>query len=310
MSYTLSNIVEWLPNQGWDSRIHIAANGDLVNVFVVTTQRYVILVDTLLNPATAAQLVEHIQPELSQRRLLVINTHADWDHAWGNQLFAGANPIFPAPVIAQANGIAHHRHPQTAAFLARMRSERPDIFGDVTITDPTLTFTDELWIDGGDLTLHLFATPGHTADHIAIFIPEIRTLLAGDAAEIPFPFVYRAGHLPTLRHSLHRMAALLPEVALYCHAPVDAGPQLLRDNLAYYEAIEATCRDAIAHGIEVNRIADEELVDTLHCRFNEVTPSTGAWAEIQPEEYTERHAQQLRLMCAWIQGKEFAISEG
>lgn len=310
MSYTLTNTIEWLPNQGWDSRVHIATNGDLVNVFVVVTQRYVILIDTLLNPATAAKLVEHIQPELSQRQLLVINTHADWDHAWGNQLFTGRTPLFPAPVIAHAKGIAHHRHPQTGAFLARMQNERPDIFRDVVITDPTITFTDELWIDGGDLTLHLFETPGHTADHVAIFIPEIATLLAGDAAEIPFPFVYRAHDLPTLRHSLQRMAALQPEVALYCHAPVEAGPQLLHDNLAYYDAIESACREAITRGVEVNGIADEELADALHCHFHEVTPTTGAWSDVQPEEFSERHAQQLRLMCAWIQNREFAISEG
>ena len=43
-----------------------------------------------------------------------------------------------------------------------------------------------LLIDGGDLTLALLPTPGHTIDHYALYIPEINTLLAADAAELPY----------------------------------------------------------------------------------------------------------------------------
>src|SRR3954465_14657942 len=100
MEETYTNKIEWLATQGWDSRIHIAANGDLVNVFILITERYVILVDTLINPVTARALVEHAQPYLPGRQLLVINSHSDWDHAWGNQVFAGANAPYPAPIIA------------------------------------------------------------------------------------------------------------------------------------------------------------------------------------------------------------------
>src|SRR5205823_12393794 len=65
-----------------------------------------------------------------------------------------------------------------------------------------ILFDDQLIIDGGDLTLRLFATPGHQPDHIAILIPEINLLLAGDAAESPFPFAESAAAMPQLRASL------------------------------------------------------------------------------------------------------------
>src|SRR5215203_2375645 len=202
MDDTLTNEVAWLPNQGWDARIHIAANGELVNVFLLVTERYVILVDTLLNPVTADKLVDFAKPYLSSRQLLVINSHSDWDHAWGNQLFAGPNALYPAPIIAHEKGRTEIFHSGNLDLLQSAQRERPDIFGhssygDLVITPATVTFSHDLWIDGGDLTLHLFPTPGHRADHIAIYIPEISTLLAGDAAEIPYPIIQRSADLPT-----------------------------------------------------------------------------------------------------------------
>lgn len=300
LDYHYTNQVDWLPNQGWDSRLHIAANDDLVNVFVLITERYVILVDTLLNATTANALVEYARPYLSGRQLLVINSHSDWDHAWGNQLFAGPMAAFPAPIIAHENAAAIFDDPDTAAFLRKMQQEQPGIFAEVTLTKPTLTFRDELWIDGGDLTLHLFPTPGHMPDHIAIYIPEISTLLAGDAAEMPFPYVYHARDLPVLRASLKRMADLHPHHALYCHAPPTVGPQLLHDNIAYYDALEAACRAALARGDDYAAIPNAELPARLNCEYAAVAPTTGAWEGVSPHARTERHGEQLRLMLEWL----------
>jgi glyoxylase-like metal-dependent hydrolase (beta-lactamase superfamily II) len=119
----------------------------------------------------------------------------------------------------------------------------------VVLTPPSVLFEQRLAIDGGDLTLELFATPGHQPDHISVYIPEIRTLLPGDAAELPFPFVESAATMPALRDSLAHMAALNAETALYCHAPVDSGPGLVRQNMDYFDTIEQRCRAALARGV-------------------------------------------------------------
>jgi glyoxylase-like metal-dependent hydrolase (beta-lactamase superfamily II) len=306
MDYTLTNQVDWLPNQGWDERIHIAQNGDLVYVFVLVTERYVILVDTLLNATTANALVEYAKPYLTGRQLLVINSHADWDHAWGNQLFAGPHALYPVPIIAHAAGTARYRDDETVAYLAEVRVEHPEIFGDVILTPPTVTFTHDLWIDGGDLTLHLFPTPGHTPDHISIFIPEISTLLAGDATELPFPMPWDASNLPLLRASLQAMADLAPRQALYCHAPPEIGPQLLHDNIDYFNQIEAVCRTALADGFDATPFTDAELPGALNCRFEDILPTTGAWADVSEAARTKQHGEPLRTMLAWLLQQEGA----
>lgn len=299
MPYT--NDVKWLANQGWDPRIHIAANGELVNVFLLVTQRFVVIVDTLINPTTAHALVEYAQPYLPGRQLLVINSHSDWDHAWGNQLFAGPNAPYLAPVIAHVAATSQYNGSEKIDSLQKMRSEQPGIFDDVEITRPTITFHSRLEIDGGDLTLHLFPTPGHSPDHIAIYVPEISTLLAGDAAEIPYPIVHNALDLPVLRASLAAMASLHPQMAFYCHASPSAGPQLLHDNIAYYDAMEAACRTALARSLDIAHIPDAVLPAALACKFADVTPNTGEWETVSPYSRTERHGQQLRLMWEWIE---------
>lgn len=309
MAYTISNSVEWLPNEGWDPRIHIAANADLVYVFAVITERTVILVDTLLNEVTAEALVEHVRSHLPGRQLLIINSHSDWDHAWGNQLFAGPKARYPAPVIAHANASIEYNHADNVDLLAKVSVTRPEIFGEVVLTKPTITFADDLWINGGDLTLHLFPTPGHRPDHIAVFIPEIGTLLAGDAAEIPFPMLQSSGDLPTVRASLARMAALNAPSVFYCHAHPSVGPMLLHDNIAYYDALEASCRAALAKGFDAEAVPTSDLPNALNCNFEDVAPTTGAWADVSVYSRTVRHAQQLRLTLAWLQGKEVVIED-
>ena len=85
-------------NAGWDARILVCRCAPTVDAFIVVTARYVVLIDTLINPATARTMLALARPHLTTgRTLLVVNTHADWDHCWGNQLFVGPDAEMPAP---------------------------------------------------------------------------------------------------------------------------------------------------------------------------------------------------------------------
>jgi hypothetical protein len=56
-------------------------------------------------------------------------------------------------------------------------------------------------------------------------------------------------------------------------------------------------------------VPDAELPTLLNCRFEDVTPSGGAWAEVGINAATMRHGQQLRLMCAWLANEELTLNE-
>jgi glyoxylase-like metal-dependent hydrolase (beta-lactamase superfamily II) len=299
---TQDDTVTIVPNQGWDARILVCRCGPLVDTFIVVAERYVVIVDTLINPATATALAEIARPHLAGRQLLVVNTHADWDHAWGNQMFDGPWALYPAPIIASRRCAERLRSGERAARLAELRAEQPGRFDDVRLTPPTVLFDERLAIDGGDLTLELFATPGHQPDHIAVYIPEIRTLLAGDAAELPFPFVESAASLPALRDSLARMAALDLDHALYCHAPVTAGPAVLQQNIAYFDKIERLCRDVLARGAPARPAEDADVEALVGFPYAEAVPA-GMDAGALAGFYRPGHRAAIRAALGWLAGQ-------
>jgi glyoxylase-like metal-dependent hydrolase (beta-lactamase superfamily II) len=295
--------VQLVPNQGWDARVLVCRCGPIVDAFVVVSTRFVVLVDTLISPQTAQAQLAIAQPYLvDDRKLLVINTHVDWDHFWGNQIFAGPHVSHPTPIFASLRSAARFSSPEaTQRFLAEMRAARPGHYDDVQITQPTIFFDDQLRIDGGDLTLELFPTPGHQPDHVSVFIPEIRTLLAGDAAEFPFPFPEAAATLPLMRDSLARMAALDPTTALYCHAPVTSGPALLRDNIAYFDTLEQRCRAALGRGVPAAPAADVDVEELIGYPFAAVAAERGSEQPL-PDMYRTGHQAAIRMMLEYVSG--------
>ena len=60
-----------------------------VDAYVLLSERYVIFGDTLLCPEDMTILFDSIVNEIAGREVLVINSHADWDHPWGNNYFTG-----------------------------------------------------------------------------------------------------------------------------------------------------------------------------------------------------------------------------
>ncbi len=297
--------VTLVPNAGWDGRVLVVRCGALVDAFIVVGARYVVLVDTLINPRTAAALLDIAREYLrGGRQLLVVNTHADWDHCWGNQIFDGPGALHPAPIVASRRCAEQFRAPEAASFLKEMQGREPARFGEVRLAPPAVLFDERLAIDGGDLTLELFATPGHSPDHVAIVIPEIGLLLAGDAAEAPFPFARSAETLPALRDSLARMAALAPARALYCHAPVTVGPRLLRDNIAYFDALEARCRAALSRGVPARPAEGEDVEALVAFPFAEAIPAGLDARELDAAGWNYRggHQAAIRMMLEGLAG--------
>ncbi len=294
-----TNDLELIANQGWDERILVCRNGWLVDTFIVVTARYVVLVDTVINPTTARAMLDYARPYLvDNRQLLVINTHADYDHAWGNQIFVGPQAEHAAPIIATRLCAQCFQYPDTLASLHAKRAAEPAIFDEIVLTPPTLLFDERFLIDGGDLTLVLFATPGHTPDHLSIYIPEIATLLAADGAEWPFPLARTVDGLPVMRQSLAQMAALNPQTVLYCHAPVTMGPTLLQQNIAYFDALEAHCRTALAAGIPVEPPAEADVAALIKLPFDQAIVLGDYAAALDDYHRTDGHPQQIRMMLA------------
>ncbi len=222
-----------------DPRIRRFRCGDEVDTFVVRSERQLVIVDTHSTPDLARQLAELCGAAESDGRLLVVNTHADYDHAWGNQVFSGPTASHPAPVIGHVDCAARLAGDDGGVARAKMEALQPGRFDGLVLTPPSIVVGDAgLAIDGGDLTLTLVHTPGHTEDHFSIWLPELRLALAGDAAEHPFPHVDTPAGLGQARASLVRLQDLDPLHVLPCHGDT-IEPDLLARNIAYLDAVVA-----------------------------------------------------------------------
>jgi glyoxylase-like metal-dependent hydrolase (beta-lactamase superfamily II) len=249
---------------GLDPRIRRFRCGDEVDTFVVATERWLVIVDTHSTPALALQLAEQCVGPGDAGRLLVVNTHADYDHAWGNQIFSGPEARYPAPIIGHLLCAERLTGDDALASRAKLDETQPGRFDDLVLTPPNITVGDEgLTIDGGDLSLILVHTPGHTEDHFSIWIPELRIVLAADAAEQPFPHVDTLEGIAQARTSLVRLQELDPLHVLPCHGDTTE-PALLERNIAYLDAVAADPELPLADAARIAGVAVDDLDPIYH----------------------------------------------
>ncbi|HEV2953858.1 MAG TPA: MBL fold metallo-hydrolase [Candidatus Dormibacteraeota bacterium] len=206
------------------------ADGDpYVRSTLLLGDRLTIVFDTLYCPADMDSTLEIARAR--ERPVVVINSHADYDHVWGN----GA---FPDSVIV-GHGLTRKRFldkGDVAATLARKLPESCEEYGTVVLRPPEITFIDELTIEAGGFSVVLHHLPGHRADCIVAHIPQAGILLAADTAEDPIPVVVD-GPLRTwstdLRHWARRHDA---HTIIPSHGPI-SGPELLVRNADYLDSL-------------------------------------------------------------------------
>lgn len=218
-----------LENHGWDPRIEIIQVGEVVRCHLISTEKFVVVYDTLLGPQSGAFLKQRLQG----RTPLIVNSHSDWDHYWGNQCFDGT-PILGLQLCAE-----RIEGDFGQAELTRKRAENPH-YSEVKLVAPNVRLQGECTIHGGDLTLQLLHTPGHRPDHLAIYIPEIATLLPGDAVETPFALLDEGQpneDLTNMQLTLQRFLELDVAWLLCNHAPPQPGKELVQSNLDYYRKL-------------------------------------------------------------------------
>ncbi|GHO54287.1 MBL fold metallo-hydrolase [Ktedonobacter robiniae] len=266
-----------------------------VDAYAIITRDYVVVCDTLLCPEDMQAVLGEIQSELAGRQLLVVNSHADWDHTWGNNYFQGRHA---APIIAHASCRERMLTKEAQEGLDEYQ-KRFDCFQHVVLRPPKLTFNDQLTIEGGDLTLQLLHTPGHQRDQVSLWIPELRLLLAFDAAEFPLPSLESAQAVPLMLSSLERLSALQPERVLCGHGKRNS-IATLTGNLAYFREIERRARLLLSHSPRT--FTEDELKtasNLLGFSFEEAIATLEEPCE-DDKFYRWVHDQNSRHILQWV----------
>ena len=186
--------------------------------------------NTLLLPGRQPALIDsgfvgHAQETAAWARAkagnvaLVVNTHWHSDHVGGNALL-------------QAQGAAIAAGAPEAAAISR---RDPGCCAAEYLDQPVAPYTVDLALDDkqvlrlGDTDWEVMRTPGHTPGHLALWQPEERLLVVGDAmSDYDVGWVNLALDGPdaatTALTSLRRMADLAPRMIPPSHGPSPAEP--------------------------------------------------------------------------------------
>jgi glyoxylase-like metal-dependent hydrolase (beta-lactamase superfamily II) len=289
------------PEMSPDARVRVFRRtiGDLedfeglqVDAYLILGERYAFLLDTLLCPEDVAQVISLCAPEIDKRQLLCINSHADWDHTWGNGYFSGERSV---PILAHDHCRQRMLAKEANQHLRDYQARYP-VFRNVTLVPPSLTFSERLTIVDGDLTIELQHAPGHCPDQIVAWLPDISLLLAFDAVEKPLPAIHDTTCAPLMFSTLERLAALNAQHLLCSHGRTTS-PALIQENLAYLREIERRCRLLLANRTPSAAELDH-TAEIIGYPFTEVV--AGLDEEIDDTYYSWAHEQNAQAILRWL----------
>jgi len=266
-----------------------------VDAYVLLTDSYLVVLDTMLCPADAASMMEQVGERAQGRTLLCVNSHADWDHAWGNAHFAGMPGGNSVPIIAHERCRTRLLSEEASEELNEFRRLHP-LFQDVELAAPTMTFSQRFTIHGGDLTVELLAAPGHHLDEIVAWIPELSLLLAFDAVESPFPSVDGSACVPLMLATLEQLLALEPRRVLCSHGNTTS-PLLINENLAYFREIDRRSRAYLsAHSPTFQEL--EHASQLIAYPFDDAI--SGVAGALDRTYYSQVHEANIVAVLRWL----------
>ncbi|MET9514128.1 MBL fold metallo-hydrolase [Streptomyces sp. NPDC002994] len=246
----------------------------LNNAGFVSDGASTLLVDTAATERRAHALREALLATGAPLPRTVVNTHHHGDHTYGNSVF-----------VPEATVIGHDTcRAEVLAVGLQLHLMWPGHdFGDITVTAPTLTYSERLTVHAGGTEVRLIH-PGvaHTTGDSIIHLPEYGIVFTGDLIfQGGTPFVPMGSLSGSLR-SLDLLRSLGAETVVPGHGPVtdpsayDATERYLRYVAELAEAGHAkgrtpleTAREADL-GVFAELRESERLVANLHRAYAEL----------------------------------------
>lgn len=232
-----------------------------ISVCVVRGSDGLLLVDTRASHREADEIRSDLRTFGERSVSWVVNTHAHFDHCFGNHRF-GPDSDLGAPIYGHQRMPAHlaeYEVPMLAEWIAA-RVEPAADWREVVITPPTELVGDRAALDLGDRRIELVHLGrGHTDNDLLVHVPDATTWLAGDLVEESGPPMYGSGCFPldwpdtvaTLRRRLTGGTTLVPGHG----APV--GPAFVAEQHAALDVVAGLIRDLHAAGVTVDQALPE-----------------------------------------------------
>lgn len=202
-----------------------------------------LLVDTLFDLRLTARMLDAMRaavPSVGTGIDVLVNTHANGDHCFGNELVAGARIVASRECAEEMAELPPSRLAELVAAAPALGDVgayvqsifRPFEFGDITLTLPNETFEGSVTLRIGDRQVDLFEVgPAHTRGDVVVHVPTDRIVFTGDILFNGGHPVVWAGPVANWVAALERVLALEPDVVVPGHGPVCGSDEVrcLRD---------------------------------------------------------------------------------
>lgn len=209
-----------------------------------------LLVDTLFDLKITARMLDAMAPHTGGAPIsTVVNTHANGDHCYGNQLVRGAEIIATESAAEEMREVP----PSMLAALNKAPGEVGNLFRSffgafefdgIEPVLPTRTFTGRFEFEVGGRAVELVEVgPAHTRGDALVFVPEAKVVYTGDILFIGGTPIVWAGPLSNWIAACDLICAADVDHIVPGHGPLTdkAGVVAIRDYLTFVER-EATER--------------------------------------------------------------------
>ncbi len=225
------------------------------NAGLIVADGVSLLVDTLFDLRLTANMLESMAGVTRQAPIgTLVNTHANGDHCYGNELLADAEIIASTAAAAEMAEVP-------AAMMAALLHADGDVgelfrsffgefdFAGIVGRSPTSTFDGRLSLDVGGRVVELIEVgPAHTKGDVIVHVPAARTVFTGDILFSGGTPIVWAGPLSNWVAACDLIADLDVETVVPGHGPVTdlSGVAASRAYLAFIDEQATACfRDGV-----------------------------------------------------------------
>jgi len=222
------------------------------NAGLVADSGQALLVDTLFDLHLTERMLADMRRAVPAAANIdtLVNTHANGDHCYGNQLLSGARIVASAQTAAEMSELP-------PAAMAALVAQAPQMgtlgefflrcfgsfdFDGIEPVFPSETFSGERELTVGDVRLELIEVgPAHTRGDTLVHAPRARVLFSGDILFARAHPIAWAGPVSHWIAACERILALDPAVIVPGHGPLaDTGD--VRELMAYFEYLYEQAR--------------------------------------------------------------------
>ena len=207
-----------------------------------------LLVDTLFDLKLTQQMLDSMAALTAAAPIAtLLNTHANGDHCYGNQLLEAAE-------IVASEATAHEMTEVPPSMLHALNSAPGEVgalfrhffgafdFDGIDVRMPTRTFRGRLEVEVGGRVVELIEVgPAHTRGDTIAYVPDAKTVYTGDILFIGGTPIVWAGPLSNWVAACDLMLGMDIDTVVPGHGPLTdkAGIATVRDYLAFVDEAAA-----------------------------------------------------------------------